>query len=80
MFEDAFLQEEADNNPPPIGCIFTVRAWLQITFGAQNGQDIYDRLKDAAIASADYNGLGGRPGIVFDDNGGEFVSLDDPIT
>lgn len=79
MFEDEFLREEADTVTPPHSAIFTVKGWLQLALGTQLGQDLYVRLNEAAQAAAAFNGLDGKPGIVFDDQGGEFVSLADVV-
>lgn len=78
MFEEEFLEEEAANNPPPMSAILNVRGWLMVTFGAEIGNDIYEQLQHAAETSTSYRDMGGLPGIVFTDDGGEFVSLDDP--
>lgn len=79
MFEDEFLREEDSALSAPHSAIFTVKGWLQLALGPQMGQDLYARLNEAAQAAANYHGLDGKPGIVFDDHGGEFVSLAEAV-
>lgn len=77
MFEGEFLHAESASNPPPAASVLTVLGWLQMLYGFHEGKTAYTALMDAAKAAADYDGLGGVPGILFNDDGGEFVSLDD---
>lgn len=78
MFENEFLHDESVENPPPPASILTVLGWFQMLYGFQEGQAMYTALMNTAKAAAVYDDLGGRPGILFNDDGGEFVSLDDP--
>lgn len=77
MFEDEFLRDEADSGTAPASLSFTVLGWLEVEFGPRRGKDIYERLRQTAEAACVYQGLGGKPGILFNNDGGEFVSLDD---
>jgi len=53
----------------------TVRALLGMHFGERIGDDIYNLMQRVSkkIASE----MGGTPGIIFNDDGGEFVSFDE---
>jgi len=50
-----------------------VRGLLQTHFGAEHGEEIYDLLERTASKVADPEMA---HGILFDDDGGEFVSLE----
>lgn len=55
----------------------TVRALLGMHFGERIGDDIYNLMQRVSkkIASE----MGGTPGIIFNDDGGEFVSFDESL-
>ena len=56
----------------------TVEALLCLKYGDKRGRAIYKLLaKYARRATAD---MGGEPGLIFDEDGGEFVSFDDTLT
>lgn len=77
MFEGEFLREEVEGGTAPAELAFSVLGWLKIEFGPRRGKDIYERLRQTAEAACVYQGIGGKPGILFNNDGGEFVSLDD---
>lgn len=77
MFEGEFLREEDESGVAPAALSFSLLGWLQIEFGPRRGKDIYERMRQAAETACVYQGMGGKPGILFNNNGGEFVSLDD---
>lgn len=52
----------------------TVRALLGMHFGERVGDDIYKLLQRMGEKVA--SEMGGTPGILFNDDGGEFVSFD----
>lgn len=76
MFDEEFLHEEALTTPPPVGALLSVRGWLQLTYGFEQGAEIYDGLRQVAREFATYDDVAGTPGIVFHDDDGEFVSLE----
>lgn len=76
MFDEEFLHEEALTTPPPAGALLSVRGWFQLTYGFEQGAEIYAGLRQVAREFAMYDDVAGLPGIVFHDDEGEFVSLD----
>lgn len=77
MFEGEFLHDEAERGNAPVELSFSLLGWLKIEFGPRRGKDIYERMRQAAEAACVAQGMGGKPGILFSNDGGEFVSLDD---
>lgn len=79
MFENEFLREESESlsSAMPESAVLTVLGFFQNLYGMKAGFDAYERLRSAAVAFAAYDNMGGKPGILFNDDGGEFVSLDD---
>lgn len=59
----------------PFDDYLTVRAFLEAHFGKNTGEEVYKQLFRMARKSAD--DVGGLPGIIFNDDGGEFVSFRD---
>ena len=57
----------------------TVEALLCIKFGDRRGAAIYRLLKKYATRAAQEAGDGGEPGLLFNDDGGEFVSFTDTV-
>lgn len=55
----------------------TVEALLCIKYGDRRGAAIYKLLKKYASRAADAAGDGGEPGLLFTEDGGEFVSFCD---
>lgn len=51
----------------------TVETFLHLKFGKTRGRHIYQILKEVALRAAEENG--GLPGIIFDEEGGQFVSF-----
>lgn len=80
MFEAEELKAEADRRIVPTSSIYTVEHWLVLLLGPSDGKEVYAKLYAAAKAHVDYEGLDGLPGIVFNDDGGRFVSLDGQTT
>jgi hypothetical protein len=76
MFEEQELKAEADRRIVPTSSIYTAEHWLVLLLGPSDGKEVYGKLYAAAKAHVDYEGLDGLPGIVFNDDGGRFVSLD----
>lgn len=53
----------------------TVRALLGMHFGERVGDDIYNLMH--RVSKKISKEMGGTPGIIFNDDGGEFVSFDE---
>lgn len=68
---------EEDNVEEGYEEYLTVEALLCIKFGDKRGSAIYKLLKKYAQRAAEAAGDGGDPGVLFDDDGGEFVSFND---
>jgi|APCry1669188879_1035177.scaffolds.fasta_scaffold00762_7 hypothetical protein len=70
-FDD--YDDEAAETPLPYDEYLTVKAFLEMHFGDHTGGQVYNALlrmaKNAAAES------GGCPGLIFNDEGGEFVSF-----
>jgi hypothetical protein len=72
----SFSDYEAESEDElPFDDYLTVRAFLEAHFGKHTGGEVYKQLLRMAKKSAD--DVGGLPGIVFNDDGGEFVSFRD---
>ena len=56
----------------------SVKALLQLKLGKVQGRRVYDMLEKIANETTEENG--GRPGILFSEDGGEFVSFHDTTT
>jgi hypothetical protein len=66
----------------PYDRYLTVRGLLQIHYGLEHGDEIYELLlfsatEAAQIAEAE-TGENAVPGILFDEDGGEFVGIETP--
>lgn len=68
---------EEDNVEEGYEEYLTVEALLCIKFGDKRGAAIYKLLKKYATRAAKAAGDGGDPGLLFNDDGGEFVSFND---
>lgn len=68
-----FLSDEQSDDDMPYADYLTVKAFLEMHFGIEHGREIYDKLTRQARKAAD--DVGGFPGIVFNADGGEFVSF-----
>lgn len=56
----------------------TFKALLQLKLGEVRGRELYAVLEKIAQQTVEENG--GRPGILFSEDGGEFVSFHDTTT
>lgn len=70
---------EEDNVEEGYEEYLTVEALLCIKFGDKRGAAIYKLLKKYATRAADAAGDGGEPGLLFNADGGEFVSFNDVV-
>jgi hypothetical protein len=70
---------EEDNVEEGYEEYLTVEALLCIKFGDRRGAAIYKMLKKYATRAAEAAGDGGEPGLLFNDDGGEFVSFTDSV-
>jgi hypothetical protein len=57
----------------------TVEALLCLKFGDRRGASIYKLLRKYATRAAEEAGGGGEPGLLFNDDGGEFVNFRDSV-
>lgn len=57
----------------PFDPYLTVKGLLQTHYGLEHGEEIYELLIRTASGAA---GDGQTPGIVFDEDGGEFVGVE----
>lgn len=72
IFSDFSDYDDEDIEEPFDGYL-TVRAFLEMHFGNQLGGKVYRALLRTAQKAA--NEAGGSPGLIFNDDGGEFVSF-----
>lgn len=59
----------------PFDRYLTVRGLLCTHYGMEHGDEIYELLLRTASAAAAESGEGMKPGVLFNDDGGEFVGL-----
>ena len=57
----------------------TVEALLCLKFGDKRGAAIYKLLRKYATRAAKEAGDGGEPGLLFNEDGGEFVNFRDAV-
>jgi hypothetical protein len=62
----------------PYDKYLTVRGVLCTHYGLEHGAEIYDLLLRSASEAAEATGQPAVPGILFDDEGGEFVGIESP--
>lgn len=66
----------------PYDRYLTVRGLLQTHYGLEHGDEIYELLlrsaSEAAKEAQDATGENAIPGILFDNDGGEFVGIESP--
>lgn len=60
----------------PYEAYLTVRGLLCVRFGKEHGDEIYSLLQRAAIAAAEDIPIKTTPGIIFNEEGGEFVGFE----
>lgn len=81
-FDDEFGQNQSESEP--YDTYMTVRGLLATHFGTEHGDEIYELLLRTAKASTDNIDAETVPGILFTDEGGEFVGFEkdavDPFT
>lgn len=71
VYDDDGFEEQ------PYDEYLTVAAFLEMHFGKQTGKEVYKALLRRAQQSAAE--VGGCPGLIFNDEGGEFVSFSDEL-
>jgi hypothetical protein len=69
--------DDLESESYPYDEYMTVRGLLQTHYGLEHGDEIYELLKRTAQGAADSTGRVAQPGLVFNDEGGEFVGLVD---
>lgn len=60
----------------PYEAYLTVRGLLCVRFGKEHGDEIYSLLRRAARSAADDIPAKTTPGIIFNEEGGEFVGFE----
>lgn len=78
IFSFSDYNSEFDGESQPYDDYLTVKAFLELHFGKNTGREIYKQLeRQARKSSAE---TGGLPGLIFNAEGGEFVSFsEDPV-
>lgn len=80
-FADFDDYEPTTDGLEPYEAYLSVRGLLCMRFGKEHGDEIYALLMRAAFAAADDIDAPTIPGIIFNDDGGEFVGFEnDPET
>lgn len=59
----------------PYDPYLTVKGLLKTHYGLEHGEEIYELLRRTARGAADSTERDVRPGIVFNEEGGEFVGI-----
>lgn len=72
-FDSYDSEEPVDPLPEAVEKHTTVRGLLMLKYGPTKGRAIYYDLERIAQKAADE--AGGVPGLIFNDDGGEFVSF-----
>lgn len=72
-FDSQDFDEPVDPLPEAVEKHTTVKGLLMLKFGQIKGRAIYRELARIAQKAADE--AGGVPGLIFNDDGGEFVSF-----
>lgn len=73
IFSFSDYNSEFNGESQPYDDYLTVKAFLEMHFGKNTGREIYKQLENRARKSAAE--AGGLPGLIFNDEGGEFVSF-----
>lgn len=75
--DDNELEFEGSSNSYEYDQYLTVRGLLCTHFGKEHGDEIYELLYRTAQATADeIHSAPAKPGILFNDDGGEFVGFE----
>ena len=68
-----------ESESAPYDPYLTVLGLLKTHYGLEHGEEIYQLLFRTARFAAEASGEGLKPGILFGDEGGEFVGFSDDI-
>lgn len=60
----------------PFDNYLNVRGLLRTHYGLEHGDEVYELLRRTATKAAEQAGGGFLPGIIFDEDGGEFVGVE----
>ena len=71
------MSEDLESVSFPYDPYLTVKGLLKTHYGLEHGEEIYELLRRTAQAAADSTGRVAEPGLVFNDDGGEFVGMAD---
>jgi len=72
MNDDLNLESES----LPFDKYMTVLGLLKTHYGLEHGEEIYELLKRTAQETVESTDVPAQPGILFNDEGGEFVGLE----
>lgn len=75
-FADFDDYEPTADDLQPYEAYLTVRGLLCVRFGKEHGDEIYNLLRRAANSAAEDIPAKTTPGIIFNDEGGEFVGFE----
>jgi hypothetical protein len=70
------MNDELESESLPFDKYMTVLGLLKSHYGIEHGMEIYELLKRTAEETADSIEIPTQPGILFNDDGGEFVGLE----
>ena len=73
IFSFSDYNPDAGDEELPYDEYLTVKACLEMHFGRHTGGEVYKQLYRMATRATE--GVGGLAGLVFNDDGGEFVSF-----
>jgi hypothetical protein len=72
------MSEDLESVSFPYDAYLTVRGLLQTHYGLEHGDEIYELLMRTALGAAESTGrVAAQPGLIFNEEGGEFVGLTD---
>lgn len=76
------MSEDLESVSYPYDQYLTVRGLLKTHYGLEHGDEIYELLlrsaSEAAKEAQEATGENAIPGILFDEDGGEFVGIESP--
>jgi hypothetical protein len=69
------MNEDLESVSFPYDPYLTVKGLLKTHYGLEHGEEIYELLRRTARGAAESTGRDVRPGLVFNEDGGEFVGI-----
>jgi hypothetical protein len=71
-----FMDDGMESVSFPYDAYLTVLGLLKTHYGLEHGEEIYDLLRRTAVQAAEAADVPCSAGIIFGDEGGEFVGLE----